>query len=281
MKQNFHIGIMGNLFSGKTTLMQRPRARPLQARPRDAARRRRAARLLRARRQGLAHRRVPGALLPRPRRQHLPHGDRVPPHADDAAARDPPPDDAREPARGRSSSRTGRSSTAPRCSWPRMIDSGEMPAAHAKLYRTLFHQTLRNEHIRLPDLTVYLRTEPDLLERRRAKRAAEGDAYAETITADYLREIHESYEAIAADWKRTLLATRSTPSCRRTPTCSRCRPRSTWTSTPTTCTWRPPRSARRCGGWSPPAGAARKGEARVSERRDGPPARQRGHYAAG
>ena len=54
----------------------------------------------------------------------------------------------------------------------RMIASGEMPPAHARLYRTLFHQTLRAEHIRLPDLTVYLRTEPDLLERRRAKRAA-------------------------------------------------------------------------------------------------------------
>ncbi len=88
----------------------------------------------------------------------------------------------------------------------RMIESGEMPAAHAKLYRTLFHQTLRNEHIRLPDLTVYLRTEPDVLERRRAKRAAEGDDYAATISLDYLREIHDSYEAIAADWRRTLLA---------------------------------------------------------------------------
>jgi deoxyadenosine/deoxycytidine kinase len=87
----------------------------------------------------------------------------------------------------------------------RMIDSGEMPAAHAKLYQTLFHQTLRNEHIRLPDLTVYLRTEPDVLERRREKRAAEGDSYAETIAGDYLRQIHESYEDVAANWKRTLL----------------------------------------------------------------------------
>ena len=87
----------------------------------------------------------------------------------------------------------------------RMIGSGEMPAAHARLYRTLFHQTLRNEHIRLPDLTVYLRTEPEVLERRRAKRAAEGDDYAATISLDYLRGIHESYEAIAASWKQTLL----------------------------------------------------------------------------
>jgi len=87
----------------------------------------------------------------------------------------------------------------------RMIDSGEMPPAHAKLYRTLFYNTLHNERIRLPDLTVYLRTEPDLLEQRRAKRASEGDAYATTITADYLREIHDCYEAVAASWRRTLL----------------------------------------------------------------------------
>ena len=51
---------------------------------------------------------------------------------------------------------------------------------------------------------MYLRTEPDVLEQRRAKRAAEGDDYAATIKAEYLREIHESYEAIAASWKRTL-----------------------------------------------------------------------------
>jgi deoxyadenosine/deoxycytidine kinase len=87
----------------------------------------------------------------------------------------------------------------------RMIASGEMPRAHARLYEVIFQQTLLVEHIRLPDLTVYLRTEPELLELRRAKRAAEGDGYAETITLDYLREIHHGYEAIAADWKRTLL----------------------------------------------------------------------------
>jgi len=60
----------------------------------------------------------------------------------------------------------------------RMIDSGEMPPAHAKLYNTLFYQTLHNERIRLPDLTVYLRSEPELLEKRRAKRAEAGDSYA-------------------------------------------------------------------------------------------------------
>ncbi len=86
----------------------------------------------------------------------------------------------------------------------RMIDSGEMPRAHARLYRTLFYQTLQNERIRLPDLTVYLRTEPELLEKRRQARADAGDAYARTITADYLREIHECYEKLAVHWRETL-----------------------------------------------------------------------------
>src|SRR3989338_10314314 len=73
----------------------------------------------------------------------------------------------------------------------RMIKSGEMPEAHAKLYRMIFCQTLHNEHIRLPDLTVYLRCEPAHLEKRRAARAANGDSYAATITEKYLTEIHE------------------------------------------------------------------------------------------
>ena len=86
----------------------------------------------------------------------------------------------------------------------RMIDSGEMPPAHAKLYRTLFYQTLQNERIRLPDLTVYLRTEPDRLEKRRAARADAGDAYARTITAAYLQEIHDCYENLVVNWRGTL-----------------------------------------------------------------------------
>jgi len=86
----------------------------------------------------------------------------------------------------------------------RMIDSGEMPQAHARLYWTLFYQTLHNERIRLPDLTVYLRTEPEVLEKRRRARAEEGDAYAATISAEYLRSIHECYEKLAASWPRTL-----------------------------------------------------------------------------
>jgi len=87
----------------------------------------------------------------------------------------------------------------------RMIKSGEMPEAHAKLYKTLFYQTLHNERIRLPDLTVYLRSEPELLEKRRFQRAEEGDDYARTISAEYLTEIHDCYEDLVTHWKRTLL----------------------------------------------------------------------------
>ncbi len=87
----------------------------------------------------------------------------------------------------------------------RMIDSGEMPKAHAKLYKTIFYQTLHNERIRLPDLTVYLRSEPKMLEKRRMMRAEEGDSYARTITEEYLTEIHECYEDVATNWRKTLL----------------------------------------------------------------------------
>jgi deoxyadenosine/deoxycytidine kinase len=86
----------------------------------------------------------------------------------------------------------------------RMINSGEMPPAHAKLYQTIFHQTLQNERIRLPDLNVYLRSEPALLEKRRIMRAEQGDSYARTITGEYLTEIHECYENIVTHWKGVL-----------------------------------------------------------------------------
>jgi deoxyadenosine/deoxycytidine kinase len=87
----------------------------------------------------------------------------------------------------------------------RMIQSGEMAPAHARLYQTIFYQTLQNERIRLPDLTVYLRSEPAQLEKRRAARAADGDIYAATITEQYLSEIHECYEAIVTTWRGTLV----------------------------------------------------------------------------
>jgi deoxyadenosine/deoxycytidine kinase len=86
----------------------------------------------------------------------------------------------------------------------RMIEAGEMPPAHAELYYTLFHQTLHHDRIRLPDLTVYLRTEPELLEKRRVARAASGDEYARTITRQYLEQIHDCYEDTVSHWQRTL-----------------------------------------------------------------------------
>jgi deoxyadenosine/deoxycytidine kinase len=86
----------------------------------------------------------------------------------------------------------------------RMIDANEMPAAHADLYYTLFYQTLHHERIRLPDLTVYLRTEPGMLEKRRKARAKGGDAYAKTISLDYLKQIHDRYETLTVSWRETL-----------------------------------------------------------------------------
>jgi deoxyadenosine/deoxycytidine kinase len=87
----------------------------------------------------------------------------------------------------------------------RMIKSGEMPPAHARLYQTMLCQTLENERIRLPDLTVYLRSEPAQLEARCGKRAASGDTYAATIPMEYLLEIHDCYEDVVTSWPRVLL----------------------------------------------------------------------------
>lgn len=88
----------------------------------------------------------------------------------------------------------------------RMIKSGEMPQAHARLYKTIFYQSLLHERIRLPDLTIYLRCEPKYLEKRRLQRAKNGDSYAATmIDEQYLSEIHEGYEELTANWRKTLL----------------------------------------------------------------------------
>lgn len=204
MRQNFHIGIMGNLFSGKTTLMhalgQGPYKQDLEA-------------LLGGAELFTFSERVDkGSLIDEC--LALFYHDRVANiFATEVAflnmrtmqQREIRHLMTRESARGVIIIEDRPFIDGPEVFVTRMIDSGEMPAAHAKLYRTLFYQTLRNEHIRLPDLTVYLRTEPDHLERRRAKRAAEGDGYAETIKASYLREIHDAYERVAANWRRTLL----------------------------------------------------------------------------
>ncbi len=204
MKQNFHIGIMGNLFSGKTTLMralsQDPYKRDLETL------------LGGADLHAFSERVDKGSLIDEC--LALFYHDRIanifPTELAFLQMRTMQQREirhlmTRESPRGVIIIEDRPFIDGPEVFVKRMIDSGEMPPAHAKLYRKLFYETLRNEHIRLPDLTVYLRVEPDQLECRRARRAAEGDAYAETITADYLREIHESYEAIAIDWKGTLL----------------------------------------------------------------------------
>lgn len=87
----------------------------------------------------------------------------------------------------------------------RMINSGEMQTPHADLYYTILRQLFRNEHIRMPDLMVYLRSEPALLEKRRAKRAQDGDGYAATISGQYIKEIHDCYEQLVTNWKRVML----------------------------------------------------------------------------
>jgi deoxyadenosine/deoxycytidine kinase len=203
-KQNFHIGLMGNLFSGKTTLMH--------ALARDPYKRDLEALLNGAELHAFSERVDKGTLIDQC--LALFYHDRIANifptevaflHMRTMQQREIRHLMTRESARGVIIIEDRPFIDGPEVFVKRMIDSGEMPPAHARLYRTLFHQTLRAEHIRLPDLTVYLRVEPDQLESRRARRAAEGDSYAETITAEYLREIHESYEAIAVDWKGTLL----------------------------------------------------------------------------
>ncbi len=203
MKQNFHIGIMGNLFSGKTTLMralaQDPYKHDLEA-------------LLDGAELHTFSERVDKgslideclALFYRDRVANIFPTEVAFLHMRTMQQREIRHLMTRESPRGVVIIEDRPFIDGPEVFVARMIASGEMPPAHARLYRTLYHQTLRAEHIRLPDLTVYLRIEPEMLERRRAKRAAEGDDYAATITPDYLRGIHQSYEAIAADWKRTL-----------------------------------------------------------------------------
>lgn len=204
MKQNFHVGLMGNLFSGKTTLMH--------ALARDPYKRDLEALLDGADLHAFSERVDKGTLIDEC--LALFYHDRVANifptevaflHMRTMQQREIRHLMTRENGRGVIVIEDRPFIDGPEVFVKRMIDSGEMPPAHARLYRTLFHQTLRAEHIRLPDLTVYLRVEPEHLECRRARRAAEGDAYAETITADYLREIHQSYEAMAVDWKGTLL----------------------------------------------------------------------------
>jgi deoxyadenosine/deoxycytidine kinase len=204
MTKNFHIGIMGNLFSGKTTLMHALSRDPYKGE---------LERLLDGAELHTFSERVDKgsltdeclALFYQDRVANIFATETAFLHMRTMQQREIRHLMTRESRRGVIILEDRPFIDGPEVFVKRMIDSGEMPPAHAKLYRTLFYNTLHNERIRLPDLTVYLRTEPDLLEQRRAKRAAEGDSYATTITAEYLREIHECYEAVAASWRRTLL----------------------------------------------------------------------------
>jgi deoxyadenosine/deoxycytidine kinase len=204
MKQNFHIGLMGNLFSGKTTL--------LHALARDPYKRDLELLLDGAELHAFSERVDKGTLIDeclalfyRDRIGNIFPTEIAFLHMRTMQQREIRHLMTRENGRGVIIVEDRPFIDGPEVFVKRMIDSGEMPPAHAKLYRTLFHQTLRAEHIRLPDLTVYLRVEPEQLESRRLRRAAEGDEYARTITAGYLQEIHQSYEAMAVDWKGTLL----------------------------------------------------------------------------
>jgi deoxyadenosine/deoxycytidine kinase len=202
--QNFHIGIMGNLFSGKTTLMTALAQDPYKA---DLT-----ALLDGAEVHTFSERVDKGSLTDQC--LALFYQDRV--------ANIFPTETAflymrtmqqreirhlmtREQKRGVLVVEDRPFLDGPEVFVKRMIQSGEMPPAHARLYQTLFYQTLSNERIRLPDLTVYLRSEPGQLEKRRAARALSGDSYASTITEQYLTEIHDCYETIVTNWKGTLV----------------------------------------------------------------------------
>jgi deoxyadenosine/deoxycytidine kinase len=199
---NFHIGIMGNLFSGKTTLMHALAAEPYRSELEG---------LLDAETHSFSERVEPGsltdeclALFYQDRLANIFPTETAFLHMRVLVQREIRHLMTREQKKGVLIIEDRPFLDGPEVFVKRMIDSGEMPAAHAKLYHTLFIQTLHNERIRLPDLTVYLRTEPEVLEKRRLARANSGDAYARTITLDYLREIHGCYETLVTNWRGTL-----------------------------------------------------------------------------
>jgi deoxyadenosine/deoxycytidine kinase len=204
MTKNFHIGIMGNLFSGKTTLMSALAQDPYKT---DLGKLLGDAEIYtfseRVEKGSLTDECL--ALFYRDRVANIFSTETAFLHMRTMQQREIRHLMTREKKRGVLVVEDRPFLDGPEVFVQRMIKSGEMPAAHAKLYRTLFQQTLHNERIRLPDLTVYLRSEPALLEKRRAHRAAGGDSYAGTITEQYLKEIHECYEEIVTNWRSTLL----------------------------------------------------------------------------
>lgn len=204
VKMNFHIGIMGNLFSGKTTLMKALSGEPYR---KDLVEILGGAKI-----QTFSERVDKGSLADQC--LALFYEDRIanifPTEAAFLFMRTKQQREIRHLMTRESTRPTLIIEDRPFLDGPevfvnRMIQSGEMPPAHARLYQSMLLQTLRNERIRLPDLTVYLRSVPEQLEKRRVKRAEEGDGYANTITEDYLTQIHDCYENVVTTWPRVLL----------------------------------------------------------------------------
>ena len=157
--RNFHIGIMGNLFSGKTTLMSALSRDPYKA---DLEKL-----LGNAALHAFAERVEKGSLTDQC--LALFYTDRVANifptemaflHMRTMQQREIRHLMTRDSKRGVLVVEDRPFLDGPEVFVRRMIKSGEMPEAHYILYQTLFHQTLQNERIRFPDLTVYLRTEP-------------------------------------------------------------------------------------------------------------------------
>jgi deoxyadenosine/deoxycytidine kinase len=200
---NFHIGIMGNLFSGKTTLMHALAREPYRAELE--------ALLDAAETHAFSERVEKGsltdqclALFYQDRAANVFPTETAFLHMRVLQQREIRHLMTREAPQGVLIIEDRPFLDGPEVFVKRMIDSGEMPPAHARLYRTLLYQTLERERIRLPDLLVYLRTEPAVLEKRRLARAEAGDEYARTISLDYLRQIHDCYEEFAAGWRGVL-----------------------------------------------------------------------------
>lgn len=204
MSRNFHIGIMGNLFSGKTTLMEALCKPPYKT---DLE-----ALLDNGELYPFSERVEPGSMTDRC--LELFYKDRItnifPTEVAFLYMRTLQQREIRHLMTRENSKPVFIVEDRPFLDGPevfvkRMVDSGEMAPAHAELYRTILKQILQQEHIRMPDLMVYLRSEPGLLEARRRKRALTGDGYAETISGDYLREIHHCYEDMVTRWKSVML----------------------------------------------------------------------------
>lgn len=204
MSRNFHIGIMGNLFSGKTTLMNALSKDPYKTDFETL--------LDNGEMHTFSERVEPGSLTDRC--LELFYQDRVtnifPTETAFLYMRALQQKEIRHLMTKENGRPTFIIEDRPFLDGPevfvrRMIDSGEMPKPHADLYYTILRQLLRNEHIRMPDLMVYLRSEPAKLEKRRLRRAQEGDGYAATITGQYLKEIHDCYEQLVTNWKKVML----------------------------------------------------------------------------